>query len=124
MNPNYTPGQSPAPVAVVVPGVATPSDAAIIGGMVQNLMSTVGDVEKSRTEQERLKTTAEMETARLGFRLGVATLICGMATIGLFAALGVYAFSGGEKALLGQVVSGGFGFLAGIGISRFMPKSV
>jgi hypothetical protein len=123
MNPSDPPGQFPLSPVFGPADIAKPSDAVIVGHMVQTVVTAFGEAEKSRLEQTRLETSTRSETSRLGFRLGLTTLWCGVGIIALFSGMALYAFSGGEKALLGQVVSGGFGFLAGIGMSRFMPQT-
>lgn len=76
-------------------------------------------VAKAMTEPEKIKAEQETQRAKVFAGLANRALICGTILLMMILGLATYAFASGEKQLLGQAFSGVFGFLAGLGFSKF-----
>lgn len=83
--------------------------------MIQTIASAI-------TEPEKEKARADVEKTRLLVGLGRTSIIIAASLIAAFLAAALIALACGERGLVSQVISGGFGFLAGIGFSRFLPQ--
>src|SRR5213082_2052857 len=109
--PSGPPSTNPAPTPPTPPVTADPN-AIIVAAMVQNFANAI-------TQPERVK--AEEETKRTQIIAGVAhrSITCATWLLVVILGLAGYAFWSGERGLLREAFIGVFGFLAGLGFSRF-----
>lgn len=83
--------------------------------MIQSIAAAI-------TEPEKEKAKADVEKTKLVVGLGRMSILVAASLIAAFLIASLIALACGEKGLVSQVISGGFGFLAGIGFSRFLPQ--
>ena len=100
---------------VVPPPTLPDPNAVIVASMIQTLASAI-------TEPEKIKATADIEKTKMFIGLGRMSIMIAAGLIAAFLIAALIALACGEKGLVSQVISGGFGFLAGIGFSRFLPQ--